>query len=161
MVLRVRPTEKTKRAANLSIVDEEEKRPKSVKKPKPKQKKKSGKIDAKKPKKPPTAFFFFLYVPLLLPFIWFPNYNYCRVLVHELCTLALQNRILMCMHKVVSCTCLVIGLISWAWMHVTINERGLVLWWFQDYDESHWQIILNVMKMVEFWLMFNILFSII
>lgn len=76
MVLRVRPTEKTKRSANLSIVDEEEKRPKSVKKPKTKQKKKSGKIDAKKPKKPPTAFFFFLYVPLLLPFICFPDYNY-------------------------------------------------------------------------------------
>ncbi|KAF3449909.1 hypothetical protein FNV43_RR05988 [Rhamnella rubrinervis] len=60
MVLRVRPTERTKRSASLSIVDEEEKRPKSVKKPKTKQKKKSGKFDAKKPKKPPTAFFFFL-----------------------------------------------------------------------------------------------------
>ncbi|KAH7545136.1 high mobility group B protein 14 [Ziziphus jujuba] len=60
MVLRVRPTEGTKRSARPSIVDEEEQRPKSVKKAKTNQKKKSGKFDAKKPKKPPTAFFFFL-----------------------------------------------------------------------------------------------------
>lgn len=72
MVLRVRTTEGTKRSARLSIVDEEEKRPKSVKKAKTKQKNKSEKFDAKKPKKPPTAFFFFLYVPSLLPFLCFP-----------------------------------------------------------------------------------------
>ncbi|KAF3451176.1 hypothetical protein FNV43_RR07268 [Rhamnella rubrinervis] len=50
MVLRVRPTERTKRSASLSIVDEEEKRPKSVKKPKTKQKKKSGNLMPRNPR---------------------------------------------------------------------------------------------------------------
>lgn len=60
MVLRVRTTEGTKRSGRLSAINQEEKRVGSVKKSKAKHKKKSNKIDAKKPKKPPTAFFYFL-----------------------------------------------------------------------------------------------------
>ncbi|XP_059438609.1 high mobility group B protein 14 [Corylus avellana] len=60
MVLRVKSSEGMKRSARLSRVSAEEKRPGSAKKPKTKQKKKNDKFDAKKPKKPPTAFFFFL-----------------------------------------------------------------------------------------------------
>ncbi|XP_062161538.1 high mobility group B protein 14 [Alnus glutinosa] len=60
MVLRVKSSEGMKRSARLSRVSDEEKRPRSAKKPKTKQKKKNDKFDAKKPKKPPTAFFFFL-----------------------------------------------------------------------------------------------------
>ncbi|PON31479.1 High mobility group box domain containing protein [Parasponia andersonii] len=59
MVLRVRTTEGTKRLARLSASDEEGTMVRSVKKSKA-NKKKSNKIDAKKPKKPPTAFFYFL-----------------------------------------------------------------------------------------------------
>ncbi|KAG8634663.1 hypothetical protein MANES_17G068300v8 [Manihot esculenta] len=40
---------------------DKEMRPKPAMKPKRRSKKKSVKIDAKRPKKPPTAFFFFLY----------------------------------------------------------------------------------------------------
>lgn len=56
-MLRVRSSEQMKRSAQQSVVSEREKRPKS--KSRPKSKKKSTKIDAKMPKKPPTAFFFF------------------------------------------------------------------------------------------------------
>ncbi|XVF87190.1 hypothetical protein PTKIN_Ptkin18bG0099300 [Pterospermum kingtungense] len=59
MVLRVKSREKMKRSAEQSVVSEREKRSKSKSRPKPK-KKKSSKIDAKMPKKPPTAFFYFL-----------------------------------------------------------------------------------------------------
>ncbi|XWS19820.1 hypothetical protein CRYUN_Cryun31cG0049300 [Craigia yunnanensis] len=59
MVLRVRSSDKMKRSAQQSVVSEREKRPKSKSRPKSKQKK-SKKIDAKMPKKPPTAFFYFL-----------------------------------------------------------------------------------------------------
>ncbi|XP_075663683.1 high mobility group B protein 14 [Castanea sativa] len=61
MVLRVKSSEGMRRPARLTQVSEEDKRPKSVAKtPKTKQKKKIEKFDAKKPKKPPTAFFYFL-----------------------------------------------------------------------------------------------------
>ncbi|XP_060957591.1 high mobility group B protein 14 isoform X1 [Cannabis sativa] len=60
MVLRIKTTEGTKRSARLSGMNQERKVVKSVQKSKPKNKKISNKIDAKKPKKPPTAFFFFL-----------------------------------------------------------------------------------------------------
>ncbi|XP_022720294.1 high mobility group B protein 14-like isoform X3 [Durio zibethinus] len=60
MVLRVKSSEKMKRSAQQSVVSEREKRPKSKSRPKSKQKKKKTKIDAKMPKKPPTAFFYFL-----------------------------------------------------------------------------------------------------
>jgi len=61
MVLRVKSSEGMKRPARLTQVSEEDKRPKSAAKtPKTKQKKKIEKFDAKKPKKPPTAFFYFL-----------------------------------------------------------------------------------------------------
>ena len=59
MVLSVKSNEKMKRSAQQSVVSEREKRPKSKSRPKSKQKK-STKIDAKMPKKPPTAFFYFL-----------------------------------------------------------------------------------------------------
>ncbi|KAM7500662.1 hypothetical protein LguiA_025076 [Lonicera macranthoides] len=55
MVLRVRSKEKMK------LKDMEETSPRPSKKPKTAAKKKIAKIDAKKPKKPATAFFFFLY----------------------------------------------------------------------------------------------------
>ncbi|KAL5577195.1 hypothetical protein UlMin_018894 [Ulmus minor] len=60
MVLRVRSTEGTKRSltSSASIIDQEEARTMSARKPK--RKKRSKKLDAKKPKKPPTAFFYFL-----------------------------------------------------------------------------------------------------
>ncbi|XP_054795365.1 high mobility group B protein 14-like [Prosopis cineraria] len=51
VVLRVKFNEGTKRSSQLT---------QSGKKPKAKQKKINKKLDAKKPKKPPTAFFFFL-----------------------------------------------------------------------------------------------------
>ncbi|XP_028754898.1 high mobility group B protein 14 isoform X2 [Neltuma alba] len=51
IVLRVKLNEGMKRSSQLT---------KSGKKPKAKQKKVNKKIDAKKPKKPPTAFFYFL-----------------------------------------------------------------------------------------------------
>ena len=59
MVLRVRSMEKTKRVVMESRVREKEKES-SAKKAKAKPKKKSQRIDSKKPKKPPTAFFYFL-----------------------------------------------------------------------------------------------------
>jgi hypothetical protein len=71
MVLRVKSSEGMKRSARLSRVSDEEKRPRSAKKPKTKQKKKNDKFDAKKPKKPPTAFFFFLYVLSFIPLFLF------------------------------------------------------------------------------------------
>ncbi|XP_062094001.1 high mobility group B protein 14-like [Humulus lupulus] len=60
MVLRVKTTEGTKRSARLSAINQEVTLVRSVQKSKAKHKKISSKIDAKKPKKPPTAFFFFL-----------------------------------------------------------------------------------------------------
>ncbi|KAK9268156.1 hypothetical protein L1049_010598 [Liquidambar formosana] len=63
MVLRVRPTETMKRssAQQSRVVEKEKKKPVSAKKPKTKpMKKKTDKLDSKKPKKPPTAFFYFL-----------------------------------------------------------------------------------------------------
>ncbi|KAA8519516.1 hypothetical protein F0562_013772 [Nyssa sinensis] len=54
MVLKIKSTENMKKAAT------KQGRPKSVAKPKTVPKKKAAKIDAKKPKKPPTAFFYFL-----------------------------------------------------------------------------------------------------
>ncbi|XVE51585.1 hypothetical protein DITRI_Ditri02bG0053400 [Diplodiscus trichospermus] len=59
MVLRVRSSEKMKSLAQQSFVSGREKKPKSKSKPRSKQKK-NTKIDAKMPKKPPTAFFYFL-----------------------------------------------------------------------------------------------------
>ncbi|KAH1048401.1 hypothetical protein J1N35_039185 [Gossypium stocksii] len=59
MALRVKSSEKMKKTAEESVVSEREKRPKSNSRPKSKLKKKT-KIDAKMPKKPPTAFFYFL-----------------------------------------------------------------------------------------------------
>ncbi|EOY27739.1 HMG-box DNA-binding family protein isoform 2 [Theobroma cacao] len=60
MVLRVKSSEKMKRSAQQSVVSEREKRRTSKSRPKSKQKKKNTRIDAKMPKKPPTAFFYFL-----------------------------------------------------------------------------------------------------
>ncbi|KAK8618567.1 hypothetical protein V6N13_132555 [Hibiscus sabdariffa] len=60
MVLRMKSSEKTKKIAQGSVVSERETRPKSKSRLKSKQKKKKTKIDAKMPKKPPTAFFYFL-----------------------------------------------------------------------------------------------------
>ncbi|MBA0627868.1 hypothetical protein Godav_022672 [Gossypium davidsonii] len=59
MALRVKSSEKMKKTAEESVVSEREKRPKSKSRPKSKLKKKT-KIDSKMPKKPPTAFFYFL-----------------------------------------------------------------------------------------------------
>ncbi|KAA3479045.1 high mobility group B protein 14-like isoform X1 [Gossypium australe] len=59
MALRVKSSEKMKKTAEESVVSEREKRPKLKSRPKSKLKKKT-KIDAKMPKKPPTAFFYFL-----------------------------------------------------------------------------------------------------
>lgn len=61
-MLRVRQSEATKRLASLVIDEEKEKRVVSVKRSKTKQKKKGAKVDPRMPKKPPTAFFYFLYV---------------------------------------------------------------------------------------------------
>ncbi|MFQ6653872.1 hypothetical protein Gotur_025065, partial [Gossypium turneri] len=58
MALRVKSSEKMKKTAEESVVSERERRPKSKSRPKSKLKKKT-KIDAKMPKKPPTAFFYF------------------------------------------------------------------------------------------------------
>lgn len=71
MGLRVRQSEATKRLASLIRAEEEEKSIISVKRSKNKQKKKNAKIDAKMPKKPPTAFFYFLYVTSFNPFYVF------------------------------------------------------------------------------------------
>lgn len=60
MVLRVRSKETMARAVMESIVSEKEKKPRSSSKVKAKSKKKSQRTDSKKPKKPPTAFFYFL-----------------------------------------------------------------------------------------------------
>ncbi|OMO66579.1 hypothetical protein CCACVL1_21073 [Corchorus capsularis] len=62
MVLRVRSSDRMKRSAQESFVSEREQRSKSKSnsRTKSKQKKKITRIDAKMPKKPPTAFFFFL-----------------------------------------------------------------------------------------------------
>ncbi|KAI6703461.1 hypothetical protein NL676_012597 [Syzygium grande] len=60
MVLRVKSSEKMKQLALLSRESEEEWRPKSVKKGQTARGKKNVKLDAKMPKKPPTAFFYFL-----------------------------------------------------------------------------------------------------
>ncbi|KAL8103476.1 high mobility group B protein 14 [Apium graveolens] len=55
MVLRVRPPQKQKQFED-DVIEE----PKSGKKPKSGVKKKAAKIDSDKPKKPPTAFFYYL-----------------------------------------------------------------------------------------------------
>ncbi|WRX26734.1 hypothetical protein QQP08_019221 [Theobroma cacao] len=62
MVLRVKSSEKMKRSAQQSVVSEREKRRTSKSRPKSKQKKKNTRIDAKMPKKPPTAFFYFFFI---------------------------------------------------------------------------------------------------
>ncbi|XP_010275019.1 PREDICTED: high mobility group B protein 14 [Nelumbo nucifera] len=58
--LKLKSPEKMKKTVKPIRVSEIEKRPKNPKKPKAKPKKKTKKEDANKPKKPPTAFFFFL-----------------------------------------------------------------------------------------------------
>ncbi|KAM1004583.1 hypothetical protein ACFX2I_004728 [Malus domestica] len=60
MVLKVQQSEGKRRSARLSSINSEGKRIVSVKKTKTKQKKKSARLDSKIPKKPPTAFFYFL-----------------------------------------------------------------------------------------------------
>ncbi|XP_048438166.1 high mobility group B protein 14-like isoform X1 [Pyrus x bretschneideri] len=60
MVLKVQQREGTRRSTRLSSINAEGKRIVSLKKSKTKQKKKSAKVDSKIPKKPPTAFFYFL-----------------------------------------------------------------------------------------------------
>ncbi|KAI3410315.1 HMG box domain-containing protein [Psidium guajava] len=60
MVLRAKSSEKMKRLALLSRESEDEWRPKSLKNVKTTRGKKNVKLDAKMPKKPPTAFFYFL-----------------------------------------------------------------------------------------------------
>ncbi|KAK3432793.1 hypothetical protein EUGRSUZ_D00306 [Eucalyptus grandis] len=61
MVLRVKSSEKMKRLALMSRESEEEWRPKSGRSVKTAARgKKNVKLDAKMPKKPPTAFFYFL-----------------------------------------------------------------------------------------------------
>uniref|UniRef100_A0A2P2JPZ1 HMG box domain-containing protein n=1 Tax=Rhizophora mucronata TaxID=61149 RepID=A0A2P2JPZ1_RHIMU len=61
MVLRIRTNESLKRSARQNVVStEREKKPRSATKPKAKLKKKNVKLDPKMPKKPPTAFFYFL-----------------------------------------------------------------------------------------------------
>ncbi|XP_050370180.1 high mobility group B protein 14 [Argentina anserina] len=60
MVLRVRQGEAKKRLSSLMRAEEGEKRAVSVKRSKTKQKKKGAKVDPNMPKKPPTAFFYFL-----------------------------------------------------------------------------------------------------
>ncbi|KAG2684798.1 hypothetical protein I3760_10G092300 [Carya illinoinensis] len=59
MALRTKSSEGMKRSARLSKVSVE-RRPKSAIKTKTKHKKKNDKYDTNKPKKPPTAFFYFL-----------------------------------------------------------------------------------------------------
>ncbi|XP_038881049.1 high mobility group B protein 14 isoform X1 [Benincasa hispida] len=56
----VKRSEEMKRAAKASRFNTDNKRTKTIKKPKSKQKKKNDKFDVNKPKKPPTAFFYFL-----------------------------------------------------------------------------------------------------
>lgn len=65
----VKRSEEMKRAAKASRFNTDNKRTKTIKKPKSKQKKKNDKFDVNKPKKPPTAFFYFLYDP----------FSYCRL----------------------------------------------------------------------------------
>ncbi|XP_022715570.1 high mobility group B protein 14-like isoform X1 [Durio zibethinus] len=60
MVLRAKSSEKMKSSGQQSVFRDREMRPKSKSKPKSKPKKKNTKIDARMPKKPPTAFFYFL-----------------------------------------------------------------------------------------------------
>ncbi|XP_039061665.1 high mobility group B protein 14-like isoform X2 [Hibiscus syriacus] len=63
MALRVKSSDKMKKIAQGSVVSVRETRPKSKSRLKSKQqqqKKKTTKFDAKMPKKPPTAFFYFL-----------------------------------------------------------------------------------------------------
>lgn len=83
MVLRVRTSEQMKKiTAKLN-------EPMSGKKPKStSSKKKTSRIDALKPKKPPTAFFYFLYVyssdlslffMFLFPIYHVVNFNHARV----------------------------------------------------------------------------------
>ncbi|CAK7350243.1 unnamed protein product [Dovyalis caffra] len=64
MVLRIRSNEISKRSSRQQSVvsSEKERRPKSTTKPKnvKRKTKKNEKFDARKPKKPPTAFFYFL-----------------------------------------------------------------------------------------------------
>lgn len=67
MVLKVQQSEGKRRSARLSSINAEGKRIISVKKTITKQKKKSARLDSKIPKKPPTAFFYFLYVPPSIP----------------------------------------------------------------------------------------------
>ncbi|KGN49384.1 high mobility group B protein 14 [Cucumis sativus] len=57
--LRVKRSENMKSAAKASRFNTD-KRAKTIKKPNSKQKKKNDKFDVNKPKKPPTAFFYFL-----------------------------------------------------------------------------------------------------
>lgn len=64
--LRVKRREEMKSAAKASRFNTDNKRTKTIKKPKSKQKKKNDRFDVNKPKKPPTAFFYFLYDPVLL-----------------------------------------------------------------------------------------------
>lgn len=59
-VMKLRSTEKMKRTAQQSKVNVDNKKPRSSKKPKVQAKKKTEKVDPKRPKKPPTAFFYFL-----------------------------------------------------------------------------------------------------
>ncbi|CAK9321185.1 unnamed protein product [Citrullus colocynthis] len=56
----VKRSEEMKRAAKASRFNTDNKRTKTIEKPKSKQKKKNDKFDVNKPKKPPTAFFYFL-----------------------------------------------------------------------------------------------------
>ncbi|KAJ8761937.1 hypothetical protein K2173_006539 [Erythroxylum novogranatense] len=61
MVLRIRSSERMSRSRRLNVVSvDKEKKPKAVMKRKGRSNKKSAKLDAKMPKKPPTAFFYFL-----------------------------------------------------------------------------------------------------
>lgn len=59
----VKRSEEMKRSAKARRFNSTEKSTKTNKRPKSNQKKKNDKIDVNKPKKPPTAFFYFLYVP--------------------------------------------------------------------------------------------------
>ncbi|KAL0542682.1 hypothetical protein IC582_017755 [Cucumis melo] len=58
--LRVKRRKEMKSAAKASRFNTDNKRTKTIKKPKSKQKKKNDRFDVNKPKKPPTAFFYFL-----------------------------------------------------------------------------------------------------
>lgn len=62
----MKPTEKIKKQRRLMSANKPKATPK---------KKKAAKVDAKKPKKPPTAFFYFLYVSIhfsISIYVFFP-----------------------------------------------------------------------------------------